>query len=399
MAQIVILARKCTGCGACVESCSFAALRMEKGQPQIGEGCVACGACLRACAAQAIVRLETKGKNVDKSKWKNLLVYAEQSGGRLHPVSLELIGKALSLARGTDQTVKAVLLGEQVDVCARELCHYGVSEVYVYDSPELAFFRADAFAACVEDAIRQMRPGVVLVGATALGRSLAPRLATRFHTGLTADCTGLSLRENGDLVQTRPAFGGNIMAQIITPDTRPQFATVRYKVMDALVRSAESSGLITPRKLPRAATLSPVSHVSTMPLPKAANISDADILVVAGRGLQKESDLKMVQELASLLGGEWATSRPLVEKGWSTNLRQIGLSGRTVRPKLIITCGVSGAIQFAACMNQSDHIVAINKDPEAPIFKVAHVGIVGDLYTILPDLIARLKTRKEDAAV
>ena len=399
MAQIVILTRKCTGCGACVESCSFSAIQMENGQPQIGASCVACGACMRACAAQAIVRLETKGKNVDKSKWKGMLVFAEQSGGRLHPVSLELIGKALALSRGTDQAVKAVLLGDQVDACARELCHYGISEAYVYDSPELAFFRADAFAACVEDAIRHMKPGVVLVGATALGRSLAPRLATRFHTGLTADCTGLSLRQNGDLVQTRPAFGGNIMAQIITPDTRPQFATVRYKVMDAPVRSAQAMGVINARKLPKAAALSPVTHVSTTPLPKAANISDADILVVAGRGLQKESDLAMVRELAALLGGEWATSRPLVEKGWSTNLRQIGLSGRTVRPKLIITCGVSGAIQFAACMNQSEHIVAINKDPEAPIFKVAHIGIVGDLYEILPDLIARLKARKGEAAI
>ncbi len=397
MAQIVILPRKCNGCGACVASCSFAAIQLAEGLPQIGPGCVACGACLRACAAQAIVRLETKGKSVDKSKWRGLLVVAEQSGGKLHPVSLELIGKAVSLAQGTDNAVKAVLLGDQVDACAQELCHYGVSEVYVYDSPALSYFRADAFAACAEDAIRQCRPSVVLVGATALGRSLAPRLATRFHTGLTADCTGLSLRENSDLVQTRPAFGGNIMAQIITPDTRPQFATVRYKVMDAPVRSAEVSGVVVPRRLPKAVSLSPVTHVSTTPLPKAANISDADILVVGGRGLQKESDLQMVRELASLLGGEWATSRPLVEKGWATNLRQIGLSGRTVRPKLIITCGVSGAIQFAACMNQSDHIIAINKDPEAPIFKVAHIGIVGDVYEILPALIAKLKARKEAA--
>ena len=395
MAQIVIVSRKCTGCGDCVKRCSFDALHMEGGQPRIDAGCVACGACIRACAAQAIIRLETKGKQVDKTKWTGLLVYAEQHGGKLHPVSLELIGKAISLSQGTSHVVKTVLLGDDIDACAQELCHYGVHEVYAYDSPALSFFRADAFAACVEDAIRQMKPSVVLVGATTQGRSLAPRLATRFHTGLTADCTSLSLRENSDLVQIRPAFGGNVMAQIITPDTRPQFATVRYKVMDAPARSVQATGAVVRRTLPKAVALSPITHVSTTPLPKAANISEADILVVGGRGLQKESDLKMVEELASLLGGEWAASRPLVEKGWCTNQRQIGLSGRTVRPKLIITCGVSGAIQFAASMNQSEHIIAINKDPEAPIFKVAHIGIVGDLYEIVPGLIAKLKAHKE----
>ena len=395
MAQIVILTRKCTACGACVQSCSFGAICVADGQAQIQAGCVACGACLRACPAGAIVRLETKGKSVDKTMWQGLLVFAEQSGDKLHPVSLELVGKALSLAQGTGQAVSAVLLGEGVGESAQELCHYGVSAVYTFDSPALSFFRADAYAACVEDAIQQLKPGVVLVGATTLGRSLAPRLATRFHTGLTADCTGLALRENGDLVQTRPAFGGNIMAQIITPDTRPQFATVRYKVMDAPLRNHEASGQVIARRLPKGVALSPVTHVSTTPLPKTANISDADILVVGGRGLQKESDLKMIQTLAALLGGEWAASRPLVEKGWASNLRQIGLSGRTVRPKLIITCGVSGAIQFAACMNQADHIIAINRDPDAPIFKVAHIGIVGDLYDVVPGLIARLLAQKE----
>lgn len=392
MAQIAILERKCTGCGLCREACPFGAIEMKEGKPELNAACRVCGVCVKQCPEKAILRLETKVASVDKSRWKDILVFAEAAGGRLHPVSLELIGKARELARSVPGfSVKAVLLGEGVMEHARELQHYGVSEVAVYDDPALGFFRADVYAACVEDYIRSIRPSVVLVGATSLGRSLAPRLATRFHTGLTADCTRLELRANSDLVQIRPAFGGNIMAQIVTGNTRPQFATVRYKVMNAPQRQVEPSGELKSRPLPGAALKSPVTHVSTQPVPAGKTISDAEILVVGGRGLQKEADLDMIRELAALLGGDWAVSRPLVEKGWATNARQIGLSGRTVRPRLIITCGVSGAIQFTACMNASDHIVAINNDAEAPIFEVAHVGIVGDLYQIVPTLSAKLK--------
>ncbi len=181
------------------------------------------------------------------------------------------------------------------------------------------------------------------------------------------------------------------MAQIVTTNTRPQFATVRYKVMNAPARQQKETGEVKTRPLPKGALRSSVTLVGSQPVPAGKTISDAEILVVGGRGLQKESDLEMIRELAALLGGDWAVSRPLVEKGWTTNARQIGLSGRTVRPRLIITCGVSGAIQFTACMNASEHIVAINSDASAPIFEVAHVGIVGDLYQIVPDLIGRLK--------
>lgn len=399
MAQIAILERKCNGCGLCVQSCPFQAIDMENGRPSLNAGCRVCGICVKACPQQAILRLETKVDSVDKSKWNDILVFAEQHDGHLHPVSLELIGKAHALAKNTSHQVKAVILGSQITGCANELLHYGVSEVYVYEDEALSFFRADAFAACVEACISATKPSVVLVGATALGRSLAPRLSTRLHTGLTADCTQLELRENSDLVQIRPAFGGNIMAQIVTPFTRPQFATVRYKVMDAPSRQETSGGKIIRRPLPIEAGTSPVLHVSTVPVPKAANISDAEVLVVGGRGLQKESDLQMIRTLAALLGGEYAVTRPLVEKGWETNLRQIGLSGRTVRPKLILTFGVSGAIQFTACMDQSEHIIAINNDKNAPIFQVAHVGIVGDLYEILSNLIDTLQKEAVNEAL
>ena len=392
MAQIAILQRKCTGCGLCQSNCPFGAIDMTEQGPELNAACKVCGICVKSCPQKAIVRLETKSVSVDKSGWNDILVFAEFSGNRLHPVSLELIGKARTLARAVPGfKVRAVLVGNGVSACAQELRHYGVAEIAVYDDPALGYFRADAYAACVEDYIRSCRPSVVLVGATALGRSLAPRIATRFHTGLTADCTKLELRENTDLVQIRPAFGGNIMAQIVTPNTRPQFATVRYKVMDAPIREAAAAGHVLARRLPAGVKASRANLVSAFPVPPRKTISDAEILVVGGRGLRKESDLSLVQELAELLGGDWAVTRPLVEKGWAGNDRQIGLSGRTVRPRLIITCGVSGAIQFTACMNASEHIVAINTDRTAPIFETAHVAIVGDLYDTIPVLINELK--------
>ena len=392
MAQIAIVERKCTGCGLCQSNCPFGAIDMVNGKPELNAACKVCGICVKNCPEKAIVKLETKVDSVDKSKWNDILVYAEVSGGRLHPVSLELIGKAHEMKEAVPGfKVKAVLVGDGVSAYAEELRHYGVSEVAVYDAKELGYYRADAYASCVEDYIKYAKPSVVLVGATALGRSLAPRLATRFHTGLTADCTTLILRDTTDLVQIRPAFGGNIMAQIVTLNTRPQFATVRYKVMNAPVRSDEVTGEIVTRRIPKGVAESKASCVSVVPVPPKQSISDAEILVVGGRGLAKESDLDMIKELASLLGGDWAVTRPLVEKGWTTNERQIGLSGRTVRPRLIITCGVSGAIQFTASMNGSDHIVSINNDKDAPIFEVAHIGIVADLYEVVPALINQLK--------
>lgn len=392
MAQIAILQRKCTGCGLCQSNCPFGAIDMTEQGPELNAACKVCGICVKSCPQKAIVRLETKSVSVDKSGWNDILVFAEFSGNRLHPVSLELIGKARTLAKAVPGfKVRAVLVGNGVSACAEELRHYGVAEIAVYDDPALSYFRADAYAACVEDYIRSCRPSVVLVGATALGRSLAPRIATRFHTGLTADCTKLELRENTDLVQIRPAFGGNIMAQIVTPNTRPQFATVRYKVMDAPIREAAAAGNVLARRLPAGVKASRANLVSAFPVPPRKTISDAEVLVVGGRGLRKENDLSLVRELAELLGGDWAVTRPLVEKGWAGNDRQIGLSGRTVRPRLIITCGVSGAIQFTACMNASEHIVAINTDRTAPIFETAHVAIVGDLYDTIPVLINELK--------
>ena len=269
--------------------------------------------------------------------------------------------------------------------------HYGVDKVYVYDDESLNNFRIEPYTAMFESFIDEVKPSVILVGATTVGRSLAPRVAARYRTGLTADWTVLDIKENTDLIQIRPAFGGNIMAQIITPNSRPQLATVRYKVMSAPIRSEESTGKLIICDVNKNKISSNINVKSIVDKKKEHSISEADVLVVAGRGIKSEKDMSMIRELADLLGGEVAVTRPLIESGWEDASKQVGLSGRTVRAKLIITCGVSGAVQFTAGMNNSDYIFAINNDEKAPIFKVAHYGIVGDIYEIIPKLIQKIK--------
>ena len=331
----------------------------------------------------------------------NLFVYCEIEEGNVADVSLELLTKGRSLANQLNCQLEAVVAGSGLKDIEKQILPYGVDKLHVFDGEGLYPYTSLPHTAILVNLFKEEQPQICLMGATVIGRDLGPRVSSALTSGLTADCTSLEIGDHEDkkegktyknlLYQIRPAFGGNIMAQIVTTNTRPQFATVRYKVMNAPARQQKETGEVKTRPLPKGALRSSVTLVGSQPVPAGKTISDAEILVVGGRGLQKESDLEMIRELAALLGGDWAVSRPLVEKGWTTNARQIGLSGRTVRPRLMITCGVSGAIQFSACMNASEHIVAINSDANAPIFEVAHVGIVGDLYQIVPDLIGRLK--------
>ncbi len=235
------------------------------------------------------------------------------------------------------------------------------------------------------------------MGATSLGRSLAPMCASCFHTGLTADCTMLDIKDNTDLVQVRPAFGGNIMAQIITTNTRPQFATVRYKVMER-AEKCEPHGEIFVREVRPEMLQSGIEVIRTETIVRNKSIEEEDILVVAGRGIKRQEDLQILRDLADAFGGRLCTTRPLVEKGWGDPTEQIGLSGRTVKPKLIITCGVSGAIQFRAGMDGSECIVAINTDQNAPIFHIANYCIKQDLYEFVPKLTAAVRKAKEEEA-
>ncbi len=389
MASLSIDPVVCDLCGACITACPFQALDLIDGKIQVSAACKMCGLCLKKCPRQAITVVK-KEILVEKTDWQGILVYAEYFEGALHPVTFELIGIGKKLADEVHMPVYCLLIGSQVGDVPDRLLHYGVDTVYVYDDESLRHFRVDLYANVFTDLIRALQPSVVLVGGTSIGRSLAPRVATRFKTGLTADCTTLKIRENTDLVQIRPAFGGNIMAQIVTPYTRPQFATVRYKVMER-APLCQPFGRIIRRQVTGQMQQTKLEVLEVTEKASVPSITEANVLVVAGQGVKEKKDLCMIRQLAELLGGEYAVTRPLVEKGWADYTRQIGLSGRTVKPGLIITCGVSGAIQFTACMQAADHIVAINIDPQAPILKIAHYAVIDDLYHVVPALIASIK--------
>lgn len=395
MGKLIVHQEKIDDIPALLKICPFGALEENDGKVSINAGCKMCKLCVRKGPKGAVEFVEdAPAPKIDKSLWKGIAVYVDHTEGDIHPVTYELIGKARELAAKIHQPVYALFMGSGITKQSEELLHYHVDEVFVYDEKTLARFKIEAYASVFEDFVEHMKPAVILVGATTVGRQLAPRVAARFHTGLTADCTILDIHENTDLVQIRPAFGGNIMAQIVTPNNRPQMATVRYKVMNAPEREIEKGGKITLCTIPAEKLTSHVEVLDVVPKAKEQTIESADVLVVAGRGVKKQEDLELVKQLCDLLGGQLACTRPLVESGWTDAKQQVGLSGRTVRPKLIITCGVSGAIQFVAGMDHSDCIVAINNDPNATIFKVANYGLVGDLYEILPQLIENIKMGK-----
>lgn len=378
-----------------IKLCPFGAIEERDGKIEMNAGCKMCKLCVRKGPKEVIEFIEDKVKNIDKSLWKGIAVYVDHVEGNIHPVTLELIGKARKLAKKINHPVYALFVGYNISNKAEELLHYGVDEVFVYDYEEFQDFRIEPYTAAAEDFISKVKPSTMLVGATSVGRSLAPRIAARFKTGLTADCTILEMKENTDLVQIRPAFGGNIMAQIINPNHRPQMATVRYKVMNAPERNDKKTGKVTVCSIDRKKLNSGIKVLEVKQKELEDNISDADTIIAVGRGIKAEKDIDMINELAELLGARVAFTRPLIEAGWGDAKRQIGLSGRTVKPKLIITLGISGAVQFTAGMDGSEYIFAVNKDINAPIFNVANYGIVGDLYEILPELIKNVKMYKE----
>lgn len=369
--------------------CPFGAISYENGKLDISSGCKMCKMCVRKGGGLVEYREEVKA--LDKSLWTGICVFADLTGGKLHRVTLELLGKARQLAQVTSHPVYALVIGHETAAAVEQLRHYGVDKVFVYDHKALKHFRIEPYAAAFCDFIEKYKPSSVLVGATNLGRQLAPRVAARCRTGLTADCTVLEMKENTDLVQIRPAFGGNIMAQIVSPNTRPQFCTARYKVFAEPKPSAQPAGQVVQMAVTEDMIRSGIQVLSAWEKPKDIDISEAEVIVAIGRGCATEALRQQAQELADLLGGVVACSRPLVEGNILDAKHQIGLSGRTVKPKLILTLGISGAVQFAAGMKSSDCIVAINTDPNAPIFDVAHYCLVGDVSQILPMLIQKIR--------
>lgn len=389
----------CTLCGTCVEQCPFGAITMGSEGIEVSDSCRMCGLCVRNCPVQALT-FEQKAKVFRKEEWKDFLIYAEQERGDIHPVTYELIGEARKMAVKVGCKVNCILIGPSgSEENAEKLINYGVNQVYVYEDQGFDGFRADCYTDAFADCISETKPCSVLIGATALGRSLAPRLSTRFHTGLTADCTTLDIQPNTDMVQIRPAFGGNIMAQIAITNTRPQFATVRYKVLNPAKPVKEPRGKVIVCKIPRDMTRSRIQVIEQTEIEKHKGIEEEEVLVVAGRGAEGGNGLELVKELALALDCQVAYTRPMVEKGYGDVAHQIGLSGRTVRPRLIITCGVSGAIQFTTCMKDADCIVAINKDPKARIFEIADICLTDDLNAVLPELITKVKGGAEHVSL
>ncbi|MBP7228197.1 MAG: electron transfer flavoprotein subunit alpha/FixB family protein [Longilinea sp.] len=392
MAGIVIHPEKISDAQALTALCPFGALCCTPdGRLEITEACRMCKICVRKGPEGVFEYREDVLSPVDKQAWRGIAVYAEQFHGQLHPVTFELIGKARSMAERTQQPVYALLIGQDVAALTETLLAYGVDCVVLYEDETLRHFTVEGYTAALQDFIEAYKPSIVLVGGTQSGRSLAPRAAARVRTGLTADCTLLDVSDSGDLEQIRPAFGGNIMAHIRTPYHRPQFATVRYKVFSSGSRVATPTGRVERRSLPPEKLQLRTQVLQTQPKPPVRTIEDADVIIAAGRGLRRQKDLQWIEELAACLNAQIAVTRPLIEAGWADPRTQIGLSGRTVKPRLIITCGISGAVQFVSGMKGAECIVAINTDPQAPIFNVAHYALMGDLYEVLPALIQRLR--------
>lgn len=380
---------------ALVSVCPFGAIGYDGEKLEISAACKMCKLCVKKGPRGVMEFVEGETRpTVDKSLWRGVCVFVDHDGDKIHRVTYELLGKARELARVTGHPVYALLLGHGISACAHKLLHYGADKVFIYDDAALADFRIEPYTAAFCDFIEKIKPSSILVGATNLGRQLAPRVAARCRAGLTADCTVLEMKENTDLVQIRPAFGGNIMAQIISPDCRPQFCTARYKVFAEPKPTETEQGEIVTMEIAANKLESAIEVLSKQTKPKDVDISEADVIVAVGRGAKSEQARAMAAELAEALGGVVACTRPLVEENIFDAKHQIGLSGRTVKPKLILCLGISGAVQFAAGMKSADCIIAVNTDAHAPIFDVAHYGIVGDLHAILPLLLEKIHAKE-----
>lgn len=385
---------KCTGCKKCTIACPFGAMEIIEKKAYIKDECTVCGACANACEFDAIIIERGAGKGTENiEQYKGVLVFAEQHNGEMKNCSYELLGEGRKLADKLGQDLSAVLPGYQVESLAKDLFAHGADKVYLVDNETLTTYLTDTYATALSAVIAIYKPAIVLYGATTTGRDLAPRVASRIQTGLTADCTGLDIEEDsGLLLQTRPAFGGNIMATIKCPRHRPQMSTVRPKVMKKPEPDYNRKGELieVPVEISskgiRAKILDVIKEAK-----QTADLEEAEIIVTGGWGLGEAENFKIIEELAEILGGAVGASRAAVDAGWKSHSCQVGQTGKTVCPKLYIACGVSGAVQHLVGMQTSDLIIAINKDPEAPIFKVANYGIVGDLFQIIPELIKELK--------
>lgn len=389
-----VLFEKCTLCGMCIDSCPVAAITEEEKNIAINEEiCTLCGICESVCEEAALVMEKEERTAADLGEHKHVWVFAEQKLGIVEPVAYELLGKGRELADKLKHELIAVLLGHHIESECEKLIQKGADRVILVDAPELEHYLPEPYAKVLRELALEYKPEIILSGSTTIGRSLFGRLAVALSTGLTADCTLLDIDdEDGKLIQTRPAWGGNIMATIITPKTRPQMATVRHKVMKELETDPSRKGEIV-RKSFAGDILSSRSRFVTYveDLSQQVKLTEADIIVAGGRGLQKPENFVIINDLAAAIEGAVGASRPCVDDGWIPFSHQVGQTGKTVSPKLYIAVGISGSVQHLAGIQSSEVIVAINKDPQAPIFKICDYGIVGDLFEIVPLLTEKLK--------
>ena len=394
---LIIHKDKCVGCGVCVESCPFNALSIVERLAIVdGSACTMCGACAKegVCPFEAIEMVIATEENPDVNldDYKNVWVFAEQKKGEIQSVVYELLGKGRELATTRGHEVWAILLGKNVSDKAQDLIHRGADKVVVVEDDSLENFEDGIYSKIITRLCKKYKPEIVLTGATTVGRSLIPRVAVQIGTGLTADCTGLEIdKESGLLRQTRPAFGGNIMATILCPNHRPQMSTVRHKVMSEAQPDTSRVGEIIIEKIldedgfTRSRVLEVVEAIED-----TVNITEADIIVSGGRGMKGPENFELLHDLAKAVGGAVGASRASIDEGWIPYSHQVGQTGKTVNPKVYIACGISGQIQHLIGMQSADIIIAINKDPDAPMMKIATYALCGDLFEIVPELIKQL---------
>ena len=394
MDPIGIVKHRCVGCGLCGKVCPFAAITLEDRLALIDvDKCNLCGACVEVCRYDAIEIRQASGALQDFSDYHGVWVFAEQKNGIIQTIAYELLGEGRKLADTLKMPLCAVLIGHDIQKQVTALTSRGADRVYLVDRVELAYFQDEPYAKVLCELVHRHKPAILLYGATSIGRSLAPRVAVTIDAGLTADCTGLSIiPETGNLLQTRPTFGGNIMASIISSDNRPQMATVRHKVMKEAVVVEGREGEVVVEQIADALLHSRTRRLRFEPEQETTrNIAEANIIVSGGRGLQDPKNFRLIRDLAEVLGAGVGSSRAAVDAGWIPYSHQVGQTGKTVCPKIYFACGISGQIQHLAGMSSSDLIIAINKDKDAPIFKVANYGLVGDLFVILPLLTQEFK--------
>ena len=368
-----------------IDICPFNAFDYKDSILSINAACKVCKICVKKGPIGICEFIEETKVLIDKTEYKGITVYIEQRFNKAHRVSWELIGKARELALKTNEEVYAVVIGNDVDHIAKEALEFGVDKVFVYQDKTYKDFNVEIYTNVFEDFYKKHKVNVILFGGTTQGRSFAPRVAARLKTGLTADCTMLDITKEGDLLQIRPAFGGNIMAKINTPNHRPQLATIRYKMFNE-PEINKPHGIKVIEDNSNILKETNIKIIEAFEKPQVADISDAEIIIALGRAFKKKKDLELIEPLRKRLNAEIAVTRPLIENGWFDARKQIGLSGRTVKPKLIINLGISGAVQYIEGMKESELIISVNNDINNKLFDISHYAIQGDIYEVLPKL-------------